>query len=305
MELRTNGEYPGREQPIPVGSYVVVEDKNSLIGGLESFTVQAFIWPTLPGDGYQALLGTWSEETGTGFSIGISPRGCLELCLGRGNNDNTILVTDTVLQTRHWYLVAASYDHITGVASLYQLPYAGHRFHAQKSVRQSGEGIGFAPGPDWFLMGAQHQASARRGAAWRDIVANAHYNGKIECPRLCARVLSEEEIVAIAQVTTATALDGQVVAAWDFGQDMSGICVHDIGPSALNGECVNLPARAMVGHNWSGVSADWRQAVHEYGAIHFHDDDIYDCRWESDFALLLPNDLRSGVYAVKTPSRRV
>ena len=222
VELRTNGEYPGREQPIPVGSYVVVEDKNSLIGGLESFTVQAFIWPTLPGDGYQALLGTWSEETGTGFSIGISPRGCLELCLGRGNNDNTILVTDTVLQTRHWYLVAASYDHITGVASLYQLPYAGHRFHAQKSVRQSGEGIGFAPGPDWFLMGAQHQASARRGAAWRDIVANAHYNGKIECPRLCARVLSEEEIVALAQVTTATALDGQVVAAWDFGQDMSG-----------------------------------------------------------------------------------
>ena len=54
-----------------------------------------------------------------------------------------------------------------------------------------------------------------------------------------------------------------------------------------------------VGHNWSGVSADWRQAVHEYGAIHFHDDDIYDCRWESDFALLLPNDLRSGVYAVR------
>ena len=42
----------------------------------------------------------------------------------------------------------------------------------------------------------------------------------------------------------------------------------------------------------------WRAAPHEYGAIHFHDDDIYDAGWDSDFALTVPEDLRSGSYAV-------
>ena len=80
---------------------------------------------------------------------------------------------------------------------------------------------------------------------------------------------------------------------------MSGVRIEDIGPNGLHAECVNLPARAMVGHNWSGVAAHWRDAPKEYAAIHFHDDDIYDCRWERDFELTLPEDLRSGVYGAR------
>jgi N,N-dimethylformamidase len=43
----------------------------------------------------------------------------------------------------------------------------------------------------------------------------------------------------------------------------------------------------------------WTAAPHEYGAIHFHDDDIYDAGWDSDFALTVPETLRSGCYAVR------
>ena len=38
---------------------------------------------------------------------------------------------------------------------------------------------------------------------------------------------------------------------------------------------------------------------HEFQPIHFHDDDLYDCGWQTDFSLTVPQDLRSGLYAMR------
>ena len=43
----------------------------------------------------------------------------------------------------------------------------------------------------------------------------------------------------------------------------------------------------------------WSAAPHEYGAIHFHDDDVDDARWDVDFTVAVPEDLPSAVYAMK------
>ena len=48
VEAPFSGEYPGREQPIEVGSYVLIES-SPVLDALESFTVQSWIWPTMPG----------------------------------------------------------------------------------------------------------------------------------------------------------------------------------------------------------------------------------------------------------------
>ena len=37
----------------------------------------------------------------------------------------------------------------------------------------------------------------------------------------------------------------------------------------------------------------------EYGAIHFHDDDIDDARWDTDFSFKVPEGLKSGIYAAR------
>ncbi len=60
-----------------------------------------------------------------------------------------------------------------------------------------------------------------------------------------------------------------------------------------------MPARAMKGHNWTGGEMDFNRAPEEYGAIHFHDDDLDDARWEVDFELVVPDRLKSGVYAAR------
>ena len=60
-----------------------------------------------------------------------------------------------------------------------------------------------------------------------------------------------------------------------------------------------MPARAMTGYNWSGAETDFRNTPHEYGAIHFHDDDLEDAGWQVDFSWTLPTECRSGVYAAR------
>jgi len=70
----------------------------------------------------------------------------------------------------------------------------------------------------------------------------------------------------------------------------------------LDGQIVNLPARAMKGWNWDGTQMNWQLAPEQYGAIHFHDDDIYDCGWLTDFSFRVPEGLRSGVYAAHVRS---
>ena len=73
------------------------------------------------------------------------------------------------------------------------------------------------------------------------------------------------------------------------------------GRTGRTGTTVNLPTRAVTGHNWTGEELDWRRAPDQYDAIHFHADDLDDARWETDFTLTVPSDLPSGAYAARLP----
>ena len=64
-----------------------------------------------------------------------------------------------------------------------------------------------------------------------------------------------------------------------------------------HGETVQRPMRAATGHGWDGTEVDWRRAPEQYGAIHFHDDDLDDAGWDESFTWTVPEDMPSGVYA--------
>jgi len=53
----------------------------------------------------------------------------------------------------------------------------------------------------------------------------------------------------------------------------------------------------MTGWNWTSETMDCKEAPFQWGAIHFHEDDIYDADWQTDFALTIPPELKSGLYA--------
>ncbi len=132
-----------------------------------------------------------------------------------------------------------------------------------------------------------------------EIEFGGHYNGKIDRLRLTDGVLDEAGIAAQCASAPTAALAARSLGFWDFAIGMGSLGIRDLSAWRRDGVVVNLPTRAMAGFNWSGEIHDPKQAPEQYGAIHFHEDDLYDAGWESDFAWIVPADCPSGCYAVK------
>ncbi|HKJ75272.1 MAG TPA: N,N-dimethylformamidase beta subunit family domain-containing protein, partial [Alphaproteobacteria bacterium] len=139
-------------------------------------------------------------------------------------------------------------------------------------------------------------AATRRDTNGR-FIGEDHFNGKLEAPRVLHRAITDTEAQRLLLDAVAAARDPGLVAAWDFSLVMDSTTFSDIGPNRFNGQLVNVPTRGMTGWRWSGAVHCWKNAPEEYAAIHFHEDDLYDADWEPDFAVSIPDDAASGVYA--------
>jgi len=317
--------YPGRPQSIHIGSYAIVPHDARF--DVESFTVQAMIFPTTPEKGVQGIMGNWSADDGTGFSLVIEQDGSLGLWIA-GERGVAKVSTGKPMLKRVWYQVAASYDSATGEIHLIQIPTptstnAGigmllvHPIEESLAVMKFSRPVG-APkkGKAPFLIGAltKTTVSGRSifGAHYREAkspialpIQSDTYNGKIDRPRLTSTVLGRGDMDALVRGYRAcpATLRSQVVAAWDFqaniGKNIASTKIVDTSQNGLDGFTVNMPSRGMTGYNWTGDEISYRHAPDEYGAIHFHDDDIDDARWEPDFSFKIPDDLPSGIYAAR------
>jgi N,N-dimethylformamidase len=299
IETEVSGDYPGRLQPTDAGSCVVVEDGGAL-GLTGPFTLHAFIQPTTPGKPDQGILGRFATASGTGYALVIE-EGAPALLVGDGV---PLRVSSRErLFERCWYSVAASFDPATGTGRLYCEPVV-NAFNSRLSpavpiggaarVEQSIEGALGDSGTPFTVGGLAREP----GDDWVD----SHFNGKIDRPAAWSRVLSQDELDGITSGGEPPT-DG-LVAAWDFAEGIGprGIPsdrVADKGASGLHGTCVNFPARGMTGWNWHGIEERFTHAPEQYGALHFHEDDLEDAKWETDIAWTVPDDFRSGVYGLR------
>ena len=290
-------EHRGRKQEVYAGSHVLVPD-SPVLGALSNFTLQAMVWPTTPEKGRQSLIGKWSESSQRGFALIIDELGAAALLLGDGSGKTESISSGKALVAREWYVVAASYDATSREVCLYQEPLVEYAtIDSTATVQKESSLQAVAKNDAPLIMAAHYEATVERR-----VVCGGHFNGKLDSPRLANRVLSRVEIEALKQGPVPSALQGAMAAAWDFSCDISSETVTDISGSGSHGETINLPARGMKGHNWTGEEMSWRHAPEQYGAIHFHDDDIYDAGWDVDFEWTIPQGLSSGVYAARLQS---
>ncbi len=280
------GAYPSRGQPFFPGSYARITLKGAA-PAIRSFTVIANIWPTLPGNGRAQAVFSWnSAGSDDGFVLMLDADGYPSVRIGDAQGHAVTASTDRAVKNRAWVRIWASFDADdkrleVGVAPLENAARPGERSALTVT--------GFTPAaPDTDLL-----IAAMAGGARGDAVTGC-FNGKIEAPVLFGRAVTPEEMADHAGGPAEGAL-----AQWDFARGTHGVRIEDIGPSALHGELVNLPARAMTGSNWTAREMCWRHAPAEYGAIHFHDDDIYDFGWETDFTFEIPETLKPGIYAAR------
>ena len=310
IDSPVNATYPGRPQTIHAGSYGMVLDRRPM--RVDSFTMQCWIWPTMPtkvggywSPGEQMIMGKWADDRGYGLFLDLDGRVCLRV------NGETVTAAEPV-RDRAWHFIAATFDAETGCAVLYHEPQIRYALDPKPEPVESvfTERATHTAVPFTFAAHPGHtepDSTSQQPHGW---VMTDHYNGKIDAARLCSRVLTRLEIETMKLgaaagmderrgVGPSAELGSVMVAAWDFSLEIPSRSIVDCGPYRLDGELVGLPARGMTGHNWSGTQLSWSADHRDYGAIHFHDDDVDDARWTVDFTVTVPADLPSAVYAVK------
>jgi N,N-dimethylformamidase len=311
IETPASGDYEGRRQELPFGSYVLVPDTPALrLRG--SFTVTAWIAPTTPGVSFgeraaQGIVTKWSDDDAGGWGVFVDAEGRLALRLGGEDGATETLHAVTPLRAWRsaipgaarprphgvptvWYFVAVSYDADGGRVVFVQrpqTPFPGDP--TRTTVERTTAMRALAPNELPLLMAAHWSGSgeAREAAG--------HYNGKIDNPRVYARTLGAAEIDAIERGGG----PGDALADWDFAADIESETVSDRSPRRLHGRTVNAPTRAVTSHTWNATVMDFKQAREQYGAIYFHDDDLADAGWDVGFELRIPDDLASGIYAAR------
>ena len=271
LSHRFDQSFAGRRQPIHLGSYGVVGTSPA------RDTNAACTWTILVraglADSGQTLL---AEETGDArVTLLIGARGATARI--RSQPATIELATGTPMQRARWYRVWLAADPADGRVLVGQQPLDGTPVTAQASA----PGIAL-PSRGTLLIAAENATAPQH-----------HFTGKLEDPAILRGFVA-------SWPDAGAPLDAlpDLLAGWDFSRGIDTQEINDIGPQACHGRLVNMPTRAMVGTRWTGREQCWRHAPHDYGAIHFHADDLGDCGWQADFSWTVPDDLRSGAYAL-------
>ncbi len=274
-------ERPSRVQSLHQGSYARVDPAAALrLPG--PMTVAALVWPTLTARGEQCVVSRWDETGGAGWALSLGPAGVIAR-IGIPGVAPLVLATGRPLALRQWHRIWLVADPPAGTLRVGQVALAGGRGERQEVSAP-------LPPPARLDAAAPLLIGARLAPAARE-----HFNGKIEDPLLLAVAAESPEALVLDPLLPPDGL----VAGWDFSQSIDGLDVVDVGPHRLGGHLVNLPTRAVIGARWTGREMCWRHAPREYAAIHFHDDDLHDAGWATDFELTVPEDLPGGAYVMR------
>jgi N,N-dimethylformamidase len=264
------GSYPGRSQEIHNGSFGALSLGRLVLP--QEWTLCVRVQPWLLDGRPQAVL-AWIG--GEGLSLYVTSAGA-ELRVG----EDICRVAVPMLE-RRWYelrVICAG-----GSLRLLQIPLTlDWGTHGGGEARLSATIVT----PSTMLLAAAPVGSSN--------ICRDHLNGRLEHPLLLYGVVD-----AATPVEPGALPPAAFIAWWDFSLDIPTQAISDRGPHRLNGELVNLPTRAMRGAFWRGDVLRWSEAPDQYAAVHFHEDDLYDCAWDSDFTFDVPPDLPSGVYGVR------
>ncbi|SCX31431.1 N,N-dimethylformamidase beta subunit family domain-containing protein [Mycolicibacterium fluoranthenivorans] len=279
-----SGTYAGVHQKLLPGSYGRITDGDALrVGG--TFTIQMWIMPTRPRQrGIQTLCSKGSDD-GRTFALRLEDA-CVVLDLGPEQ-----VRTRRRLQAGIWYSVAVTVSSSAGIARLAVKQCSGIILSEAEDVTQH---VVAPPGPvQGDLLFAAERETGEHGSG-----IGCFFNGKIDTPRLYDQSVRDDDFTALLSGNPGV-VGTAPIGIWDFSLDISSSKISDISGNHNHGEMVNRPTRGVTGRNWDGSQDDWRHARDQYGAVHFHDDDLSDAGWIPSFEWTVPAEIGSGVYAAR------
>ncbi len=289
-----SGEYPGRTQETYCGSYAIVPH-GTAFDGLDDLSLQATIFPTLPSLRRACVISKIDVDAGRGFALWTDPTEGLVLQLGDGDGGLQEFALGQPFVSREWYLVSATYDAASGEVRLRQQLLGSYALDSSSGDAEHTSEKAAVVASDAPLLIAAASREEARGRPIGEMI----FNGRIERPVVASRVLTHSEVEALRSDELPVALRVDICAAWDFARGFETDEIFDISPNRAHGQLVNLPIRAVRGSTWTGDELSFHHAPDQYAAIHFVDDSLYDCEWDTDFELEIPADTPSGLYAAR------
>jgi N,N-dimethylformamidase len=291
--------WPGRIQPLRPGSHVRTSPLPSLAG--LSYTIQAWIYPTVPGGSAQTVIAQGHPQR-RGWALDIDEDANLRL---REWSTGSLTVSAQVgcVEAHTWYFVAVVVDcderrvrivaeRVSSWRGAVLRLEAEVEIASSAAVTRTPSTIPATP----VLIGACADGDGAHAVNF--------FNGKIESPRLFRAALHDGALRALHDGVAPTRVAGGVlVAGWNMARALDSVVVPDESPNGANGLCVNMPTRAVTGHAWTGDVLSPANQPESYAAIHFHDDDLEDASWIPDLAVGVTDDLQSGLHAVKLTSK--
>ncbi|MCE5316655.1 MAG: GldG family protein [Parachlamydia sp.] len=273
IDSKINGSYTGRTQTIHAGSYAKVPLSRDQHAGLsqlaDGFCFETYLYPTLPGKGSQVIFDFFQDSHG--FYLRMSQQGTLEARFG-----STQLRTTQPLISHAWYRILCLF--YRGRCYLVQQSLNKYHRHLFQAVSADTENAIQFPFRPITLAGSLNGKDS--------------WNGKIDSPALM-------KLSALLDPAQLTSQLGEYWVKWNFSQEIPTIHIKDEGKLQLHGVLENLPTRGVTGYRYTGQETSWVTHPMHYSAIHFHDDDVYDAQWEVDFSLAVPEELKSGLYAMR------
>ena len=249
-------------QEIYKGSFALLETSAPLLDE-DDFDIDLWIWPTLPNAGPQGLLSWRASGRPGALCLGLDAEGRVTVeAAGR-----CLVRSRESLAKRAWMRL-----NVGGRAGRIRLSVTPRDYSPRYVKPDVAEAALSAPsplfGPRAILAAAEVEAC---GARW---LPRQVYNGKIARPVLRSR--------------------GEIRCALDFAEEPQGRRLLDAA-RGLDAVCYNRPSRLMTGPAFDLSSAPG--PTHD--AVHFHDDDVSDAQWPETFRFVAPDDLPSGVYAMR------
>jgi hypothetical protein len=278
------GRREGQYQTARPGSHVLVPEWGASWATTKVIQVSFWVQPWLIDCRHeQTLVSNLNQTTHTGFAIVIDTEGLLNIRLGTGRQISN-LSTGIALQQKVWTELQVKLEGQRVQVDTLPVSFrneplspAGTFSHIVEAnsqlVRESGP----------LLIAATPRHNLSPGQQESQPNATDFFNGRIDGFSIRAGAFRAETLLV----------------KYDFSLNMSDDIATDISGHGHNGLLINAPTRAVTGHDWDGSEPDWTRAKTGYGAIHFHEDDMDDANWATDFSITIPPNARSGAYAVK------
>ncbi|KAI1012480.1 hypothetical protein LB504_008476 [Fusarium proliferatum] len=281
VESISAGRCQAHYQVAHPGSYAIIDQRDYRVKpgtGIE-FTIH-FQCHLVEAKHPQAILSTLDVQARHGYAVMLTSEGFLEFWLGASDTVK-VISTDFKPELRRWVKLSFT---IQGSELGFELSSQPFFSDVPQPIRKGRRNLGQVMDistPCTLVFAASFALCPEKTSP----VPTNHFNGRLDSP-----VMRSGGIIK------------SILAEWDFYLGMTGDEIFDISGNDAHGLLINCPTRAVTGYNWNGMESDWTKANQGYEAIHFHDDDLDDASWETNFSVTLPEALRSGVYAVEVES---